>query len=59
MGKLITTRNGAVATVLFSNPEKMNALRALGVTIDARVRSIVKSNPFSAFLPSGLTVSGG
>jgi len=26
MAKLITTRDGAVATVLFSNPKKMNAM---------------------------------
>ena len=26
MAELITTRNGAVATILFSNPQKMNAM---------------------------------
>src|SRR5262249_55718076 len=34
--------------LMTNNPEKVKALRALGVTIDARIRSIVKSNPFSA-----------
>lgn len=34
--------------LITNNPEKVRALRALGVEVDARLSSIVGSNPFSA-----------
>src|SRR6185503_14716998 len=45
---MITHLGVASIRLMTNNPEKVRALRALGITIDARVGSIVKSNPFSA-----------
>jgi enoyl-CoA hydratase/carnithine racemase len=67
MGKLITTRSGAVATVLFSNPEKMNAMtydmwRAVPETLasldaDAGVHAIVVAGAGDKAFISGADIS--
>ena len=67
MGNLITTRNGAVATVLFSNPRKMNAMtydmwRAVPQTLasldaDPAVHAIVVAGEGDKAFISGADIS--
>jgi enoyl-CoA hydratase/carnithine racemase len=67
MAKLITTRNGAVATILFSNPEKMNAMtydmwRAVPETLasldaDRGVHAIVVAGEGDKAFISGADIS--
>ena len=67
MAKLITTRNGAVATILFSNPEKMNAMtydmwRAVPETLasldaDRGVHAIVVAGEGERAFISGADIS--
>ena len=67
MPELITTRNGAVATVLFSNPQKMNAMtydmwRAVPQTLaaldaDASVHAIVVAGEGDKAFISGADIS--
>jgi len=67
MAKLITTRTGAVATVLFSNPEKMNAMtydmwRAVPETLasldaDRSVHAIVVAGEGDKAFISGADIS--
>jgi enoyl-CoA hydratase/carnithine racemase len=67
MAKLITTRSGAVATVLFSNPEKMNAMtydmwRAVPETLasldaDRAVHAIVVAGEGDKAFISGADIS--
>src|SRR5262245_2720765 len=67
MAQLITTRDGAVATVLFSNPQKMNAMtydmwRAVPQTLsaldaDASVHAIVVAGEGDKAFISGADIS--
>lgn len=67
MAKLITTRHGAVATVLFSNPKRMNAMtydmwRAIPETLatldaDASVHAIVVAGDGEQAFISGADIS--
>jgi enoyl-CoA hydratase/carnithine racemase len=67
MAKLITTRSGAVATILFSNPEKMNAMtydmwRAVPETLasldaDRGVHAIVVAGEGDKAFISGADIS--